>query len=157
MVQNNVCHPPRLQSHQKSNPWIDEECRKMLKTRWALDRKVHKGGGPSDELKHTPNDYLPRKMRIMDQVCVTTQHLHTKHVWNRVRKISGKNVCPTKQYLNRKDGAPITDPKDIANSIRIHLQQHSQVTPPLPTTVPDSRPSRLKMKEPELSSPLIIL
>ena len=38
-----------------------------------------------------------------------------KHVWNRVRKISGKNVCPPKQYLNGKDGAPITDPKDIAN------------------------------------------
>ena len=38
-----------------------------------------------------------------------------KHVWNRVRKISGKNVCPPKQYLKGKDGAPITDPKDIAN------------------------------------------
>ena len=38
-----------------------------------------------------------------------------KHVWNRVRKISGKNVCPSKQYLNGKDGAPITDPRDIAN------------------------------------------
>ena len=38
-----------------------------------------------------------------------------KHVWNRVRKISGKNICPPKQYLNGKDGAPITDPKNIAN------------------------------------------
>ena len=32
-----------------------------------------------------------------------------------MRKISGKNVCPPKQYLNGKDGTPITDPKHIAN------------------------------------------
>ena len=38
-----------------------------------------------------------------------------KHVWDRVRKISGKKVCPPKQYLNRNDGASITDPKSIAN------------------------------------------
>ena len=38
-----------------------------------------------------------------------------KHVWDRVRKISGKNICPPKQYLNGKDGAVITNPKDIAN------------------------------------------
>ena len=38
-----------------------------------------------------------------------------KHVWDRVRKISGKNICPPKQYLNGKNGTTITDPKDIAN------------------------------------------
>ena len=38
-----------------------------------------------------------------------------KHVWDRPMKISGKNVCPPKRYLNGKDGAPITDPKSIAN------------------------------------------
>ena len=31
-----------------------------------------------------------------------------------MRKISGKNICPPKQYLNWKDGTAITDPKDIA-------------------------------------------
>ena len=36
-------------------------------------------------------------------------------------------------------------------------QQHSQTTPPLPTTVPDSRPSRLKMRELESTSPMITL
>ena len=40
---------------------------------------------------------------------------HIKHVWDRVRKISGKNICPPKQYLNGKNGTTITDPKDIAN------------------------------------------
>ena len=32
-----------------------------------------------------------------------------------LRKIYGKNVCPPKQYLNRKNGTAITNPKDIAN------------------------------------------
>ena len=36
-------------------------------------------------------------------------------MWDRVRKISGKNICPPKQYLNGKNGTTITDPKDIAN------------------------------------------
>ena len=38
-----------------------------------------------------------------------------KHVWDRVRRMSGKNICPPKQYLNGKNGTTITDPKDIAN------------------------------------------
>ena len=33
----------------KSNPWFDEECREMLKTRRALDRKVHRGREPRVE------------------------------------------------------------------------------------------------------------
>ena len=37
------------------------------------------------------------------------------HVWDRVRKISGKNICPPKQYLNGRNGTTITDPIDIAN------------------------------------------
>ena len=38
-----------------------------------------------------------------------------KHVWDRVRKISGKNLCAPKQYLNGNNGTAITNPKDIAN------------------------------------------
>ena len=37
------------------------------------------------------------------------------------------------------------------------MQRPSQITPLLSTTVPDSRPSRLKMKGPESTSPLTIL
>ena len=32
-----------------------------------------------------------------------------------MRKISGKNICPPKQYLDGKDDAAITNSKDIAN------------------------------------------
>ena len=65
-----------------------------------------------------PDDYLPRKKRELWTRYVSQLNTNTptiQHVWNKVRKISGKNVCPPKQYLNGKDGAPITDPKDIAN------------------------------------------
>ena len=33
----------------RSNPWFDEQCREMLNTRQALDRKVHRGDGPRVE------------------------------------------------------------------------------------------------------------
>ena len=108
----------------KSNPWFDEECREMLRARRALDRKVHRKGGseqghscPSDELRHRPNDYLLGKKESRGQNMSQSLNPNTpiKHVWDRVRKISGKNVCPPKRYLNGKDGASITDPKSIAN------------------------------------------
>ena len=46
-------------------------------------------------------------------------------MWNKVRKISGKNICPPKQYLNGKDRAPITDPKDIANEHAVAFTDNS--------------------------------
>ena len=39
---------------------------------------------------------------------------HIKQVWDRVRNISGKTVCLSKHDLNGKNGATITNPKDIA-------------------------------------------
>ena len=108
----------------KSNPWFDEECREMLKTRRALDRKVHRGGGPRAETLMTFRRTQAQARRLFTQkkreswtsyVSQLNTNTPIKYVWNRVRKISGKNVCPPKQYLKGKDGAPITDPKDIAN------------------------------------------
>ena len=51
----------------------------------------------------------------MGRICIKAVSWNSspvKHVWDRVRKISGKNICPPKQFLN---GTTITDPKDIAN------------------------------------------
>ena len=61
----------------------------------------------------------------MDQVCVTTQHQHPNQACVEQRQISGTNVCPHKQYLNGKDGAPITDPKDIANELATAFADNS--------------------------------
>ena len=110
-----------------SNPWFDEECREMLRARWALDRispQRRGGGGPRAEtlmsFRRTQAQVrrlFTRKKRESWTKDVSKLNTNTpiKHVWDRVRKISGKNVCPPKRYLNGKDGAPITDPKSIAN------------------------------------------
>ena len=50
----------------------------------------------------------------MGRICIKAE-TPIKYVWDRVRKIFGKNICPTKQYLNGKNGTTITDPKNIAN------------------------------------------
>ena len=66
--------------------------------------------------------------RILSYLRPSESDYWIKHVWNRVRKISGKNVCPPKQYLNGKDGAPITDPKDIANEHAAAFTDNSSST-----------------------------
>ena len=97
----------------KSNLWFDEEC-----------REVHRGRGPRVGTLMSFRRTQAQARRLFTQkkreswtryVSQLNTNTPIKHVWNRVRKIYGINVCPAKQYLNGKDGAPITDPKDIAN------------------------------------------
>ena len=96
----------------------------MLKTRRALDRKVHIGRGPRVEtlmsFRRTRAQarwlFTQKKRESWTQyVSKLNSNTPITHVWSRLRKISGKNVCPPKQYLNGKDGASNTSPKDIAN------------------------------------------
>ena len=49
-----------------------------------------------------------------------------KWVWDRVRIISGKNVCPPKRYLNVTNGVSITDPKGIATEHAAHYSARVQ-------------------------------
>ena len=71
---------------------------------------------PSDELRHRPTIiYSEKRESWTKYVSKLNTNTPIKHVWDRVRKISGKNVCPPKQYLIGKDGASITDPKSIVN------------------------------------------
>ena len=75
-----------------------------------------------------------------------------KHVWDRVRKISGKNVFPPKRYLKGKMVLPSLTP----SLMPMNMQQHSQITPPLPTTVQNSRQSKNMMRSSESTSLLTI-
>ena len=127
-------HPKGNHSPKKSNHWFDEECREMLKTRRALDRKVHRGRGPRVETLMSFRRTQAQARRLFTQkkreswtryVSQLNTNTPIKHVWNRVRKISGKNVCPPKQYLKGKDGAPITDPKDIAHDHAVAFTDNS--------------------------------
>ena len=42
--------------------------------------------------------------------------------------ITGKNICPPKQYLNGKNGTTITNPKDIANKHAAAFTDNSSST-----------------------------
>ena len=147
---------------QKCKPWFGKECREMLKTRRALDRKVHRGKGLRLETRmsfrwtQAQTRWLftqKRRESWTQYVSKLNSNTPITNVRNRLNKISGKTVCPPKQYLNRKDSASITNPKTLLTS----LQQHSQITPPLPTTVPNSRPSRHMIWELEFTSLLTTL
>ena len=81
---------------------------------------------------------------------------------NQQKKL-GQELC-SRGYMNQtlswllvltngKDGASITDPSVLPMS----MQQHSQITPPLPTSVQDSRQSRNRMRRSESTSLLTIL
>ena len=108
----------------KSNPWFDQECRDALKTRRALDNKVKRGCGPHQETLISFKRAQARARRLFNQkkrdswrnyVSQLTTNTPIKHVWDRVRKISGNNICPPKQYLRGKDGKAVTTPRDVAN------------------------------------------
>ena len=120
----NGCIPRETNIPKKSNPWFDEECREALKARRALDKRVRQ----SRELRVETISALRRSQakarRLFNQkkrqswaeyVSKLSAETHIKHVWDRVRKISDKNIHPPKQFLNGKNGITITDPKDIAN------------------------------------------
>ena len=118
----NDSFPRAITIPKKSNPWFDEECREALKARRALDKKARR----SREIRgETLSAFrraqawrffnLKKRQSWADYISKLSTDMPIKHVWDRVRKISGKNICPPKQYLNRKDGTAITNPKDIAN------------------------------------------
>ena len=141
----NECIPRATTIPKKSNPWFDEECREALKARRALDERVEH----SRELRRETISAFRRSQvkarQLFNQkkrqswaeyVSKLSTKTPIKHVWDRVRKISGKNICPPKQSLNGKNGTTITDQKILLKN----TQQYSQTTPPLPTRVLHSRP-----------------
>ena len=120
----NDCIPRATTISKKSNPWFDEECREALKARRALDKRVRQSRELRGETISAFRRSQAKARRLFNQkkrqswaeyVSKLSAETPIKHMWDRVRKISGKNICPPKQYLNGKNGTTITDPKDIAN------------------------------------------
>ena len=108
----------------KSNPWFDEECREALKARRVLDKRVRQSRELRVETLSAFRRSQAKARRLFNQkkrqswteyVSKLSTDTPIKHVWDRVREISGKNVGAPKQYLNGKNGTAITNPKDIAN------------------------------------------
>ena len=120
----NDCIPRATTIPKKSNPWFDEECREALKARRALDKRVWQSRELRGETISAFRRSQVKARRLFNQkkrqswaeyVSKLSAETPIKHVWDRVRKISGKNIYPPKQYLKGKNGTTITDPKDIAN------------------------------------------
>ena len=120
----NDCIPRATTIPKKSNLWFDEECREALKARRALDKRVRHSRELRGETVSAFRRSQAKARRLFNQkklqswaeyVSKLSAETPIKHVWDRVRRISGKNVCPPKQYLNGKNGTTITEPKDIAN------------------------------------------
>ena len=112
-------------SPRNQTPGLMKNARKpwRLGEPWTTEfDSVEKWGGKryllSEGHKQRLSDSSTRKKtpimgRILSKLSAETP---IKHVWwDRVRKISGKNICLPKQYLNGKNGTAITNPEDIAN------------------------------------------
>ena len=121
----------------KSNPWFDEECREALKARRALDKRVRQSREFRGESLSAFRKLQAQARRLFNQkkrkswaeyVSKLSADTPIKHMWDRVRKISGKNICPPKQYLNGKNGTTITNPKDIANRHAAAFTENSSST-----------------------------
>ena len=124
----NDCIPRATTIPKKSNPWFDEECRESLKARRALDKRVRQSREWRGETISAFRRSQAKARWLFNQnkrqswaeyVSKLSAETPLKHVWDRVRKISGKNICPSKQYLNGKNGTTITDPKDIAENFEL--------------------------------------
>ena len=101
-----------------------KEYQEALKVRWALDKRVRQSREFIGETLFAFRRSQGQARRLFNQkqhqswteyVSKLSTDIPSKHLWDRVRKISGKNICPPKQYLNGKNGTAITNPKDIAN------------------------------------------
>ena len=120
----NECIPRATTIPKKSNPWFDEECREALKAKRALDKRIWHSRWLRGETISAFRRSQAKARRLFNQkkrqswaeyVSKLSAKTPIKQVWDRVRKISGKNICPPKQYLNGKNGTTITDTQDIPN------------------------------------------
>ena len=118
------CIPRATIIAKKSNPWFDDECQEALKARRAMNKRVRHSRELRGETISAFRRSKAKARRLFNQkkcqslaeyVSKLLAETLIKQVWDRVRKISGKNICPPKQYLNGKNGTTITDPKYIAN------------------------------------------
>ena len=83
----------------KSNPWFDEECREALKARHTLDKRARQSreirGETLSAFRRSQAQArrlfnLKKRQSWADYVSKLSTDTPIKHVWDRVRKISGK-------------------------------------------------------------------
>ena len=117
-------HPKGNHDSQKIEPLVWWRMPEALKARRVLDKRFWQSRELRGETLSAFRRSQAKARHLLNQtkrqswteyVSKLSTDTPIKHVWDRVRKISGKNVCAPKQYLNGKNGTAITNPKDIAN------------------------------------------
>ena len=110
-------------SPRNQTPGLMKNAGKPLKARRALGKRVRQSRELKGETISAFRRSQAKAWRLFNQkkrqswaeyVSKLSTETPIKFVWDRVRKISGKNICPTKQFLNGKNSTTIIDPKDIA-------------------------------------------
>ena len=96
----------------KSNPWFDEECREALKARRALDKRVRHSRELRGETISAFRRSQSKAWRLFNQkkhqsraenVSKLSAETPIKHVWDRVRKTSGKKHLPSQAISKWKE------------------------------------------------------
>ena len=131
----------------KSNTWFDEECREMLRARRALDRKVHRGGGPRAE---TLMSFRRTQAQARRLFTLKAKHQHPNQACVRQGEENIWQKCLPTQAVSKREGWCFH-----GWPLPMSMQQHSQITS-LPTTAQDSRQSRNRMRRSESTSLLTI-
>ena len=137
--------PRAITIPKKSNPWFFEECHEAMKARRALDKKVWRWQNFRVEIlsafrrshAHARGLFNQKKCQSWaEYISKLSADTTIKHVWDRMGKIYGQNICHPKQYLNGRMALPSLTQKILL----MNMRQHLQTTPPLPITVLHSRP-----------------
>ena len=120
----------------------------MLKARWTMGRKSTVEGRPgqrhacpSDELRHSTDDYLTRKKRIMDKTYLNSQHQHP----NQARVEQSEEDIWQKYLPTQTVSARMLHRSAPPRILLMNMQLYAQTTPPFLTKVQYSRSSRSRM------------
>ena len=111
-------------------------------------KKILSGGAPraetrlsSDELRHSTDDYLTRKKRIMDKTYLNSQHQHP----NQTRVEQSEEDIWQKYLPTQTVSARMLHRSAPPRILLMNMQLYAQTTPPFLTKVQYSRSSRSRM------------
>ncbi|XP_076436120.1 uncharacterized protein LOC143275729 [Babylonia areolata] len=113
-------------------PWFNAECREARKSRKRAQRRVFRR--PESDSVRT-HQQLRAKARYVfkksqrkswrDFCSSLTSNTPKKKVWRVLKRIKGKNACPTFHHLKLSD-ALVTEKKAVANLLASTIEQNSR-------------------------------
>ena len=116
----------------KPKPWFDEDCKKVIKQRAAADRKCkkyHNGENVKQAqlIRAKCRRTFKQKKRSCWRQYVSSINSKTpiKKVWNKIRKINGKNNSKILHHVEDSNGDIVTGKKEVANALGEQFQKCS--------------------------------